>query len=133
MRSGQEADVVAIIHAMTKDYGSNFKSQITTDILKQNFNTSDMAHKIPRCIEWVSATHTLEPGDVLATGTNHRGLGAFQHGDKVELEVQGLGRLAITVADALGRAWEKQTRLERTSAGLAPDVAPQLSGKYAKG
>ena len=31
--------MVAIIHAMTKDYGSNFKSQITTDILKQNFNT----------------------------------------------------------------------------------------------
>src|SRR5499427_5840289 len=40
--------------------------------LKQNFNTDDMAHKIPRCIEWVSSIHTLEPGDILATGTNHR-------------------------------------------------------------
>jgi 2-keto-4-pentenoate hydratase/2-oxohepta-3-ene-1,7-dioic acid hydratase in catechol pathway len=38
----------------------------------QKFNTSDMAHQIPRCIEWASAIHTLEPGDVLATGTNHR-------------------------------------------------------------
>ncbi len=37
--------------------------------LKQSFNTSDMAHKIPRCIEWVTSIHTLEPGDVLATGT----------------------------------------------------------------
>ena len=36
--------------------------------LKQNFNTDDMAHKIPRCIEWVTSIHTLEPGDILATG-----------------------------------------------------------------
>ena len=62
--------------------------------LKQNFNTDDMAHKIPRCIEFVSSIHGLEPGDVLATGTNHRGLHAFQNGDKVELEIDGLGRLA---------------------------------------
>src|SRR5713226_6744213 len=33
--------------------------------LKQNYNTSDMAHKIPRCIEWVTSIHTLEPGDVI--------------------------------------------------------------------
>jgi hypothetical protein len=47
---------------------------------KQDFNTSDMAHKIPRCIEWISSIHPLEPGDVIATGTNHRGLSAFQNG-----------------------------------------------------
>ncbi|MCX7384680.1 MAG: fumarylacetoacetate hydrolase family protein [Alphaproteobacteria bacterium] len=46
--------------------------------IKQNFNTDDMAHKIARCIEWVSSVHTLLPGDILATGTNHRGLHAFQ-------------------------------------------------------
>src|SRR5438067_11809512 len=40
----------------------------------QKFNTNDMAHQIPRCIEWLSSIHTLEPGDVVATGTNHRGL-----------------------------------------------------------
>src|SRR4030095_7072836 len=33
--------------------------------LMQNYNTSDMAHKIPRCIEWVSSIHPLEPGDAL--------------------------------------------------------------------
>ena len=36
--------------------------------LMQNYNTSDMAHKIPRCIEWVSSIHPLEPGDVLGAG-----------------------------------------------------------------
>ena len=54
--------------------------------LMQNFNTSDMAHKIPRCIEWVSSIHAIEPGDILATGTNHRGLSAFQDGDVIEIE-----------------------------------------------
>src|SRR5436309_7483151 len=45
--------------------------------LMQNFNTDDMGHKIPRCIEWLSSIHTLEPGDIIATGTNHRGLNPF--------------------------------------------------------
>jgi len=100
--------------------------------VKQKFSSSDMAHKIPRCIEWVSAIHTLEPGDILATGTNHRGLNAFHDGDVVELETQGLGRLRITVRDPLKRTWSRETRLERQDKGLDP-IAPQLSGKYAPG
>ncbi len=100
-------------------------------VLRQNFNTSDMAHKIPRCVEFVSSLHTLEPGDVLATGTNHRGLHSFQDGDKIELETEGLGRLHVTVRDEQKRTWERETRLERQNKGLDP-IAPQLSGKYLK-
>ncbi len=100
-------------------------------VLKQDFSTGDMAHKIPRCIEWVSSIHTLNPGDVLATGTNHRGLSAFQDGDKIELEVEGLGRLRVKVRDALKRTWGRDTRLEHEQKGL-PGRTPQLSGKYAK-
>jgi len=100
-------------------------------ILMQNFNTSDMAHKIPRCIEWVSSIHTLEPGDVLATGTNHRGLNPFQDGDRVELEVEGLGRLRIKVRDELKRTWARETRLDRQNRKLEGQT-PQLTGKYAK-
>ena len=99
--------------------------------LRQNFNTDDMAHKIPRCIEWATSIHTLEPGDILATGTNHRGLHAFQDGDKIELETEGLGRLSFNVRDELKRVWEKETRLQRTEKGLPP-MAPQVSGKYAQ-
>jgi 2-keto-4-pentenoate hydratase/2-oxohepta-3-ene-1,7-dioic acid hydratase in catechol pathway len=98
--------------------------------VKQKFNSDDMAHRIPRCIEWVSAIHALEPGDILATGTNHRGLSAFHDGDVVELETEALGRLRITVRDALKRTWSRETRLERQDKGLDP-VAPQLTGKYA--
>src|SRR6202171_4156090 len=96
----------------------------------QSFNTDDMAHKIPRCIEWVTSIHALEPGDILATGTNHRGLNPFQDGDTVELETQGLGRLTFRVRDDLHRTWARETRLQRQQKGLE-GTTPQLSGKYA--
>jgi len=99
--------------------------------LKQNYNTDDMANKIPRCIEWISGIHELEPGDVLATGTNHRGLSALQNGDTVELEIDGIGRLVVKVADELSRTWARETRLEREQKGLK-GYTPQLTGKYAK-
>jgi len=98
--------------------------------LKQNFNTDDMAHKIPRCIEWVTSIHALGPGDVLASGTNHRGLSGFQDGDLVELETQGLGRLAFHVRDELKRTWGRETRLDRQNKGQE-GTTPQLTGKYA--
>jgi 2-keto-4-pentenoate hydratase/2-oxohepta-3-ene-1,7-dioic acid hydratase in catechol pathway len=97
--------------------------------LKQTFSTSDMAHRIPRCIEWVTSIHTLEPGDVLATGTNHRGLSAFQDGDRIELEVERLGRLRVQVRDELKRTWARETRLERQEKKLE-GTTPQLTGKY---
>jgi len=97
--------------------------------VKQNFNTSDMAHKIPRCIEWVTSIHALEPGDILATGTNHRGLSAFMNGDVIELETEGLGRLRFTVRDDLKRTWSRETRLDRQQQGQE-GTTPQLGGKY---
>jgi 2-keto-4-pentenoate hydratase/2-oxohepta-3-ene-1,7-dioic acid hydratase in catechol pathway len=100
--------------------------------VKQNYNTSDMAHKIPRCIEWVSSIHTLEAGDILATGTNHRGLSAFQDGDTIEIEAEKLGRLKFKVQDELKRTWGRETRLDRQNKKLEPATTPQLTGKYAK-
>ena len=101
------------------------------DKLMQNYNTGDMAHKIPRIIEWISSIHDLEPGDVIATGTNHRGLSAFMDGDTVELEIDGLGRLTVKVRDELKRTWSRETRLEREQKGLK-GTTPQLTGKYAQ-
>jgi 2-keto-4-pentenoate hydratase/2-oxohepta-3-ene-1,7-dioic acid hydratase in catechol pathway len=98
--------------------------------LKQDFNTDDMAHKIDRCIEWVTSIHSMDPGDLLATGTNHRGLNSFQDGDKVELEVEGLGRLHINVKDDLKRKWSRETRLDRQTRG-EQGTTPQIEGKYA--
>ena len=99
--------------------------------LMQDFNTDDMAHKIPRCIDWLSSIHTLSPGDLVATGTNHRGLNSFMDGDKIELEVEGLGRLHFDVRDDLKRTWARDTRLQHHEKGLDGAHTPQLTGKYA--
>jgi 2-keto-4-pentenoate hydratase/2-oxohepta-3-ene-1,7-dioic acid hydratase in catechol pathway len=107
-------------------------------VLMQNFNTDDMGHKIARCIEWLTSIHTLEPGDIIATGTNHRGLNSFMDGDTIELETEGLGKLKFGVKDELKRTWGRKTRLQmheeanEKTAGNYPDITPQLTGKYAK-
>ena len=101
--------------------------------IMQNFNTDDMAHNIRKSIAWVSSIHTLEPGDILATGTNHRGLNPFMDGDVIELEVEGLGRLKINVQDDLKRTWARVTRLEHAEKGGEGVQTPQLTGKYAPG
>jgi 2-keto-4-pentenoate hydratase/2-oxohepta-3-ene-1,7-dioic acid hydratase in catechol pathway len=97
----------------------------------QNFNTDDMAHKIPRCIEWVSSIHALEPGDIVATGTNHRGLHPFMDGDKIELTIESVGTLKINVRDDLKRTWARITRLKHKESGAQGVHTPQTGGKYA--
>ena len=99
--------------------------------LRQDFNTDDMAHKIPDIISWVSSIHTLEPGDILASGTNHRGLHAFQDGAAIELEIEGLGRLTFNVRDDLKRTWPEHSRAEHEEMGLEGRFAAQTGGKYA--
>jgi 2-keto-4-pentenoate hydratase/2-oxohepta-3-ene-1,7-dioic acid hydratase in catechol pathway len=98
----------------------------------QKFNSDDMAHKIPRCIEWVTSIHTLLPGDILATGTNHRGLNPFMDGDKIELTTEGLGTLHVTVKDDLKRTWARITRLKHKESGAEGVHTKQTGGKYAK-
>ncbi len=110
----------------------------TNGQLMQNFNTDDMGHNIRRCIEWLTSIHTLEPGDIIATGTNHRGLNPFMDGDKVEIETEGLGRLSFNIKDELKRKWERRTRLQMHEAaaqktpGNYADFTPQTAGKHAK-
>ncbi len=82
--------------------------------LRQNYHTSDMGHKIDECIEWASSIATLNPGDLLALGTNHRGLGPLQDGDTVVMETEGLGKLELNVRDDQKREWRRETRLQRT-------------------
>ena len=65
----------------------------------QDSNTSQIIHRIPQLIEYLSEAFTLQPGDVIITGTPH-GVGAFRKpplwltdGDVVEVEIEGLGVL----------------------------------------
>lgn len=98
--------------------------------LMQDYKTSDMAHKIAKCISWVSHCHTLEPGDVLSLGTSHGGLNPFRDGDVIEQEIDGLGRLKFTIRDDLKRTWAHESRDERKARG-DKGHSPQIGGKYA--
>ncbi len=100
--------------------------------IKQDFNTRKMITDIKNSIAWLSAIHPLMPGDIIATGTDHCGLNAFQDGDVVELETDGLGVLRIQVKDELKRTWSRERRIDRHEKGLSNTIAPQLSGKYAE-
>jgi 2-keto-4-pentenoate hydratase/2-oxohepta-3-ene-1,7-dioic acid hydratase in catechol pathway len=101
-------------------------------VVMQKFNTDDMAHQIPRVIEWLSSIHTLEPGDVVATGTNHRGLNSFMDGDKIELTVEKIGTLHFNVKDELKRTWARTTRSQHKDKGGEGPHTPQTGGKYAQ-
>lgn len=74
------------------------------DELRQNANTRDLIFDIPTLIATISAGITLRPGDVIATGTP-AGVGIgftpprfLQRGDRVTIEIEGLGRLSNSVA-----------------------------------
>jgi 2-keto-4-pentenoate hydratase/2-oxohepta-3-ene-1,7-dioic acid hydratase in catechol pathway len=63
----------------------------------QRINTSDMIFGVAASISYISQTVTLEPGDVLFTGTG--GTNAVLHdGDVVEIEIPGIGTLSNPVA-----------------------------------
>ncbi|QCO15675.1 FAA hydrolase family protein [Azospirillum brasilense] len=70
------------------------------DELRQNANTRDLIFDIPTMIETLSAGITLYPGDIIATGTP-AGVGIgfnppkfLKPGDRVTIEIDGLGRLS---------------------------------------
>ncbi|MFW6369152.1 MAG: fumarylacetoacetate hydrolase family protein [Myxococcota bacterium] len=58
----------------------------------QDSNTAAMIFGIPRLISFISHNLTLEPGDIIATGTPS-GVGPLSHGDVVEVEIEGIGTL----------------------------------------
>ena len=74
---------------------------------RQTFNTSDMAHKVPECIEFASRQFPLHAGDIISTGTNHQGLGALQDGDELVFDVGGIGKMTLHVKDSLKREWAR--------------------------
>jgi 2-keto-4-pentenoate hydratase/2-oxohepta-3-ene-1,7-dioic acid hydratase in catechol pathway len=60
--------------------------------VKQDATRDMMVFDVPTLIEEITSYLTLEPGDVVATGTPE-GVGPFEDGDEVEIEVEGVGTL----------------------------------------
>ena len=67
---------------------------------KQDDTTADMVFDVAEQISILSRIMTLEPGDVLFTGTP-AGVSALLPGDHVSAEVAGVGRLRVDIAPAL--------------------------------
>jgi 2-keto-4-pentenoate hydratase/2-oxohepta-3-ene-1,7-dioic acid hydratase in catechol pathway len=74
----------------------------------QESNTSDMIFGIKKIIAFVTEAITLEPGDLILTGTP-AGVGAFRdpriwlkHGDEITVEVDGVGSVTNRIEDAKG-------------------------------
>jgi len=66
------------------------------NVLRQDSRTSDMIFSVPELIAFVSSVMTLEPGDLICTGTPS-GVGPLANGDVVVVEVEGVGRLSNPV------------------------------------
>jgi 2-keto-4-pentenoate hydratase/2-oxohepta-3-ene-1,7-dioic acid hydratase in catechol pathway len=64
---------------------------------KQDGRTSQMIFDVPTLIAYCSAAMTLEPGDLLVTGTPE-GVGPLVDGDRLEVEIEGIGALVVSVS-----------------------------------
>ena len=79
-------------------------------VTMQDSHTGKMIFRVPELIEFTSASITLEPGDIIATGTPE-GVGAFRkppiylrHGDTVDVAIDGIGTLSnrVEIVDSAG-------------------------------
>jgi 2-keto-4-pentenoate hydratase/2-oxohepta-3-ene-1,7-dioic acid hydratase in catechol pathway len=83
------------------DTGLNLDAGLTIETrvngeLRQHGSTADFIFTLPVLLEYITAAITLEPGDLLLTGTP-AGVGPLVAGDVVEVSIVGLGRLANPV------------------------------------
>lgn len=66
--------------------------------VRQRGRTADMVFPVAHLISFISRVMTLEPDDVILTGTPE-GVGPLEHGDVVEVEIPGIGVLSNPVVD----------------------------------
>ena len=67
--------------------------------IRQDGNTRDMVFDVATLITYISAAMTLEPGDLISTGTPY-GVGPLTDGNRVRMEIDELGALDFLVASA---------------------------------
>ncbi len=68
--------------------------------MRQDSSTSNLIFDVPSLIEFISGIMTLEPGDIVATGTPP-GVGELVIGDEVEIEIEKIGVLKNSVVQSI--------------------------------
>jgi 2-keto-4-pentenoate hydratase/2-oxohepta-3-ene-1,7-dioic acid hydratase in catechol pathway len=76
--------------------GQIIESRINGEV-RQNVAISEMVHKIPAIISYVSRNMSLLPGDIILTGSP-AGISVINAGDMIECEIEGIGILSNPVA-----------------------------------
>ncbi|MFO0734408.1 MAG: fumarylacetoacetate hydrolase family protein [Labilithrix sp.] len=71
-------------------------SCVVDGVVKQKGRTAQMIFDVPALIAYISAAMTLEPGDLIVTGTPE-GVGPLAAGNKVTVAVEGIGELTVGV------------------------------------
>jgi 2-keto-4-pentenoate hydratase/2-oxohepta-3-ene-1,7-dioic acid hydratase in catechol pathway len=69
---------------------------LVNGVVRQDGSASDMVFDIPTLVSYISGVMTLEPGDLILTGTPE-GVGTLSSGDVVEVEVVGVSRVSNPV------------------------------------
>jgi 2-keto-4-pentenoate hydratase/2-oxohepta-3-ene-1,7-dioic acid hydratase in catechol pathway len=67
-------------------------------VRRQSSRTSQLVFSAAELVAYISAIMTLEPGDIISTGTPS-GIGGLKHGDEVTIRVEGVGELTNPVLD----------------------------------
>jgi 2-keto-4-pentenoate hydratase/2-oxohepta-3-ene-1,7-dioic acid hydratase in catechol pathway len=65
---------------------------LVNDEVRQSGSLAGLHFSVPALLAWISRVMTLEPGDLLATGTP-AGVGPLSDGDRVEVRIPGVGRV----------------------------------------
>ena len=81
-KPGEPPSDLSTLHVVTRVNG----------VERQRGNAAQMAFPIPMLLSWISNVMTLEPGDLVCTGTP-AGVGTLQPGDEVEVEIPGVSRV----------------------------------------
>jgi 2-keto-4-pentenoate hydratase/2-oxohepta-3-ene-1,7-dioic acid hydratase in catechol pathway len=113
-RTDHEAELAVIIGARCRDVGPIGPVIVPREILgdagglaiecrlngkvAQRARTSDMIFGVRELVSFISRNFTLEPGDIIATGTPS-GVGPLRAGDFVEVEIEGIGVLGNPVVE----------------------------------
>jgi 2-keto-4-pentenoate hydratase/2-oxohepta-3-ene-1,7-dioic acid hydratase in catechol pathway len=74
-------------------------SLLVNNELRQQGNTKDMIFDLPTIISYISNIVTMEPGDLIFTGTPE-GVGNLSNGDKLCATIEGIGTLKVSVKNA---------------------------------
>lgn len=88
------------------------------DELRQHANTRDLVLDIPGMIAMASTVMTLEPGDIIATGTP-AGVGPVTDGDTIRITIEGIGEMGVPVVQG------SRGNTEVFATAYTPDIIKQ--------